>query len=160
MTRIQHRENRRTTAAPARPALAAALVATLVALGAVAGAQQALERTASPEGARVYFIGIADGDEVTSPVVIRFGLSGMGVAPAGIEKQLTGHHHLLVDTDLTDPGLPIPSDDGHRHFGGGQTEGSFDLPPGRHTLQLLLADHRHVPHDPPVMSEKITITVK
>ena len=123
-------------------------------------AQEAIERTPSPEGARIYFIGIADGDEVSSPVVVRFGLSGMGVAPAGMEKEKTGHHHLLIDSELTDYSLPIPADDTHRHFGGGQTEVSIDLSPGDHTLQLVLADHRHVPHEPPVVSERIKITVK
>jgi hypothetical protein len=143
--------------APLRAAVCA--LALVVAAGA-AVAVEGIERTPSPEGARVYFIGIADGDTVASPVLVRFGLSDMGVAPAGIDKDKTGHHHLLVDTDLGDPGLPIPSDDQHRHFGGGQTEAAFDLPPGTHTLQLVLADYRHIPHDPPVLSEKITITVE
>ena len=125
-----------------------------------AHAQEPLTRTPSPEGARIYFIGIADGDEVSSPLVVRFGLSGMGVAPAGIEKQQTGHHHLLIDSELTDYSLPVPSDDTHRHFGGGQTEVSIELPPGEHTLQLLLADFRHLPHEPPVVSDRIVITVK
>jgi hypothetical protein len=136
------------------------LALLLLAPASIAGAGEALERTPSPEGARVYFIGIADGDEVASPVMIRFGLSDMGVAPAGTVKEKTGHHHLLIDTKLDDPTLPIPSDAQHRHFGGGQTEGSFELPAGEHTLQLVLADYRHLPHDPPVTSETITITVK
>jgi hypothetical protein len=139
----------------------ACITALLVALGAfAANAQEPLVRTPSPEGARIYFIGIADGDEVSNPVVVRFGLSGMGVAPAGIEKQQTGHHHLLIDSELSDYSLPVPSDDNHRHFGGGQTEVSIELPPGNHTLQLVLADHRHVPHEPPVVSERIEVTVK
>jgi hypothetical protein len=137
------------------------IAALLVLLSTFAAhAQEAIERTPSPEGARIYFIGIADGDEVSSPVVVRFGLSGMGVAPAGMEKEKTGHHHLLIDSELTDYSLPIPADDTHRHFGGGQTEVSIDLSPGDHTLQLVLADHRHVPHEPPVVSERIKITVK
>ena len=137
------------------------IAALLVAQSAFAAhAQEPLARTPSPEGARIYFIGIADGDEVSSPFLVRFGLSGMGVAPAGIEKPETGHHHLLIDTELTDLSLPIPADDTHRHFGGGQTEVSLDLPPGNHTLQLVLADHLHVPHEPPVVSERITITLK
>jgi len=84
----------------------------------------------------------------------------MGVAPAGIDKAGTGHHHLLIDTELPPLGLPIPNDDQHRHFGGGQTETQVELPPGEHTLQLILGDDRHVPHDPPVVSEIITITVR
>lgn len=119
-----------------------------------------ISRTASAEGAACYIISPEDGDTVQSPVTVRFGLSGMGVAPAGFQKAGTGHHHLLVDTDLPELGLPIPADDAHRHFGGGQTEVSIELSPGQHTLQLLLADERHVPHDPPVKSERITIMVK
>ena len=119
--------------------------------------------TPAPEGAKVYFINLKDGDTVTNPVKIQFGLSGMGVAPAGVEdKKNTGHHHLLIDTTLEGEALnePIPSDDQHRHFGGGQTETTIDLPPGKHTLQLVLGDWSHIPHNPPVMSERITITVK
>lgn len=115
--------------------------------------------TPAPEGARVYFIEPQAGDTVSSPVTIRFGLEGMGVAPAGVDKANTGHHHLLIDTDLPALDRPIPSDEHHRHFGGGQTEVSLDLPDGTHTLQLLLGDRNHVPHDPPVMSEQIKIVV-
>jgi hypothetical protein len=117
-------------------------------------------RTPAPAEAKAYIIAPEDGAEVSSPVLIRFGLSGMGVAPAGTEKAMTGHHHLLIDTDLPALDAPIPSDEQHRHFGGGQTEVSVELPPGEHTLQILLGDLAHVPHDPPVFSEKITITVK
>ena len=135
------------------------LTAILVAGCATAWAQ--LPRSPSPDGAAVYIISPADGETVTSPFTVRFGLSGMGVAPAGVEKENTGHHHLLVDVDeLPTMGLPIPTDDRHRHFGGGQTEVTLELPAGEHTLQLLLGDHIHVPHDAPVMSEKITITVQ
>jgi hypothetical protein len=85
----------------------------------------------------------------------------MGVAPAGVEKAATGHHHLLIDLDtLPDPGKPLPADDHHKHFGGGQTETTVDLAPGQHTLQLIMGDHNHVPHDPPVVSDRITITVE
>jgi len=136
------------------------LSALLVALVAFAAHAEPLTRTPSAEGARIYFIGIADGDELKNPVIVRFGLSGMGVAPAGTENPKTGHHHLLIDTELTDPSLPIPADDQHRHFGGGQTEVSLELSPGPHALQLVLADHRHVPHDPAVVSDRIVITVK
>jgi hypothetical protein len=114
----------------------------------------------APSKARLYFISPQNGETVSSPVTVRFGLSGMGVAPSGIEKDNTGHHHLLIDTDLPKLDEPIPVDDNHKHFGGGQTETRLALPPGKHTLQLLLGNWTHVPHDPPVMSEKITITVE
>ena len=138
-----------------RTTLAALLVAGCVA------AHAQLPRSPSPDAASLYFISPDRGQVVSSPLTVRFGLSGMGVAPAGVEKKGTGHHHLLVDLDEPPAmGLPIPNDDRHRHFGAGQTEVTLDLQPGQHTLQLLLGDHNHVPHDPPVMSEKITITVK
>ena len=110
--------------------------------------------------ATVYFININDGDVVESPVFIQFGLSGKGVAPAGIVKENTGHHHLLINVDDLDLSKPIPSSKNHLHFGGGQTETSIDLPPGKHELQLLLGDMYHVPHSIPLISEKITILVK
>ncbi|MNC12677.1 hypothetical protein D3C75_604020 [compost metagenome] len=118
-------------------------------------------RTPAPEGASVYFIAPANGASVTGPVNVRFGLKGMGVAPAGTDVPATGHHHLLVDVAEL-PGLdaPLPATDNIRHFGKGQTETELTLPPGQHTLQLLLGDQNHVPHQPPVLSEKITITVK
>ncbi|MBX2847758.1 MAG: DUF4399 domain-containing protein [Acidiferrobacterales bacterium] len=117
-------------------------------------------RTEAPEGASVYFIGLQDGDTVSSPVLVRFGLSAMGVAPAGVEKEHTGHHHLLVNLDeMPNMEMPLPSTENVVHFGKGQTETSLDLTTGTHTLQLLLGNHFHVPHNPPVMSEKITITV-
>jgi len=120
----------------------------------------AIAQTAAPEGAKVYFIEPADGAVVSGPVTVRFGLSGMGVAPAGVEKAKTGHHHLLIDTKLEDYTAPVPADDNHKHFGGGQTETTIELAPGTHTLQLLLGDHNHIPHKSPVESEVITITVK
>ena len=110
--------------------------------------------------ATVYFININDGDVVESPVFIQFGLSGKGVAPAGIAKENTGHHHLLINVDDLDLSRPIPSSKNHLHFGGGQTETSIDLPPGKYELQLLLGDMYHVPHSIPLISEKITILVK
>ena len=105
---------------------------------------------------------ISDGDSVKSPFKIQFGLSGMGVAPAGVEKPSTGHHHLLIDTTLTPEQAkePIPADDHHLHFGGGQTETTLTLPPGRHTLQLVLGDWSHIPFNPPVVLPAITIDVK
>ncbi|MCG8596147.1 MAG: DUF4399 domain-containing protein [Kiloniellales bacterium] len=134
--------------------LALALGLALFALPGLAG------ETAAPAGAKVYFIGLADGDTVSSPLVVRFGLSGMGVAPAGIEKEGTGHHHLIVNAELPSLDEPIPEDENYRHFGGGQTEATIELPAGQHTLQLLLGDHNHIPHNPPVASERITITVR
>lgn len=109
----------------------------------------------------VYFISPTDGDTVESPVEVVFGLRGMGVAPAGIEQDNTGHHHLLVNVDeMPPPGVPIPADATHIHFGGGQTETTLELEPGEHTLQLLVGDHLHRPAEEPVASEKITITVE
>ena len=116
-------------------------------------------RTPAPENAVLYFIAPADGDEVTSPVNIVFGLSGAGVAPAGIVFPDTGHHHMLVNTGMPPEDIPIPEDANHLHFGLGQSEAMVELPPGEHALQLLLGDHLHIPHDPPVASEVITVTV-
>ena len=121
---------------------------------------EGLPRSSSAEGAQVYFISPADGAVVKNPVKVVFGLKGMGVSPAGIEKANTGHHHLLIDVDNIATDRPIGKDEQHRHFGGGQTETTVELSPGKHNLQLLLADHLHIPHNPPVMSEKITITVE
>ncbi len=120
----------------------------------------AIAETPAPDGAKVYFISPQNGAEVTNPVSVKFGLSGMGVAPAGVDKPKTGHHHLLIDVDKVDMENPLPADDNHKHFGGGQTEATITLPPGKHTLQLVLGDQNHVPHKPPVVSEKITVTVK
>jgi hypothetical protein len=118
-----------------------------------------LPRTPAPAGAAVYFIEPQDGAIVSNPVRVVFGLRGFGVAPAGIERADAGHHHLLIDTELPPLGAPIPADDRHRHFGLGQTEAELTLPAGEHRLQLLLGDHLHVPHDPPLMSEPVTIQV-
>src|SRR6202041_3771012 len=128
---------------------------------AVAGMTPAAAQTPSPAGAKVYFINLKDGAEVTSPFLVQFGLSGMGVAPAGVEKPNTGHHHLLIDTTLTPEQAkePIPADDRHLHFGGGQTETMLTLSPGRHTLQLVLGDWSHVPFNPPIVSPVITVDV-
>ena len=118
-------------------------------------------RSTAPEGAAVYFLSPADGATVEGPVTVRFGLKGMGVAPAGTDAPATGHHHLLVDVaELPAMDQPLPATDNIRHFGKGQTETELTLPPGRHSLQLLLGDKNHIPHQPPVLSEKITITVK
>lgn len=118
-------------------------------------------RTPAPAGAEAYIISPRDGASVKSPVTVVFGLKGMGIAPAGVQFEGAGHHHLLIDSDPpADLSKPLPTTDKVVHFGKGQTETTIDLPPGKHTLQLVLGDHNHIPHDPPVMSKKITITVK
>ena len=119
-----------------------------------------LARSPAPEGTELYFISPKGGQTVSSPVTVRFGLKGMGVAPAGTQKDATGHHHLLIDTAVPPLDQPVPTDEHHKHFGAGQTETVITLSPGKHTLQLLLGDFAHIPHAPPVMSEQITITVK
>ena len=130
----------------------------ILAFCAVSGYAQ--ERTPAPENAELYFISPADGATVSNPVTVRFGLRNMGVAPAGIKYDNSGHHHLLVDTALPSLEFPIINDGNHLHFGGGQTETTLELPLGEHTLQLLLGDFAHIPHEPAVMSERITITVE
>ena len=126
----------------------------------VAEAPAAMPRTASPEGASVFFITPADGDTVTNPVRVEFGISGMSVVPAGDSTPDSGHHHLIIDAGLPELGMPIPADDNYVHFGDGSTATEITLEPGRHTLQMLLGDHLHIPHDPPLLSEQIVITVQ
>ena len=120
------------------------------------------DRSAAPAGAEVYFIAPQNGAKVHGPVTVKFGLKGMGVAPAGIKFDNTGHHHLLVDTDVSAINLdqPLPASDKVVHFGKGQTETAITLPPGKHTLQLLFADSLHQSFDPALSSKKITITVE
>jgi hypothetical protein len=144
------------------PILKSASRPILFLLATVAAPAIAQAQTAAPPNAVVYFINVKDGDTVKSPFKIQFGLSGMGIAPAGVEKPNTGHHHLLIDTTLTpeQAKAPIPADDHHLHFGGGQTETMATLPPGRHTLQLVLGDWSHVPFNPPIVSPVITVNVK
>ncbi len=117
-----------------------------------------LARSTSPEGARVYIISPVDGETVSETFTVRYGLQGMGVAPAGVEKENTGHHHLIVDGKAL-PAFDKPMGSEVKHFGGGQTEATVQLPKGEHSLQLILGNHLHVPHEPPVVSEKITIFV-
>ena len=118
-----------------------------------------IPRTASPEGATVYIVSPAHGETVDTTFTVVFGLDGMGVAPAGVDKANTGHHHLLIDgNELPPENLPMGKQ--VMHFGGGQTQATITLEPGEHTLQLILGDKLHVPHDPPVVSKPITITVK
>jgi len=136
----------------------------LVALGVclMAAFAVAADRVAAPAGAEVYFIAPQNGAKVHSPVTVKFGLKGMGIAPAGIKFDNTGHHHLLVDTDLSELKLdaPMPATDKIVHFGKGQTETTLTLTPGKHTLQLIFADYLHQSFDPPLHSKKITVTVE
>ena len=124
--------------------------------------------TPSPDGARVYFKSLENGATVASPVTVEFGLEGTEVAPAGTEMANSGHHHLLVDRPPLGEGADgaeeldysLPADENHVHFGKGQTETTLELAPGQHTLQLVLGDMNHIPHNPPVVSEVITVTVE
>lgn len=146
----------------------AVIVLAALASGALAVAQapapqaaaSTLPRTASPAGAKVYIVSPKDGASIKGPVTVVFGLTGMGVAPAGVQMENTGHHHLLIDTDLpSNVGVPLPATDKIVHFGKGQTETTLTLAPGKHTLQLVLGDHLHIPFNPVVASQKVTITV-
>jgi len=141
---------------PAAPAAAPPAAAP-----AASAAPAAPTRKPAPAGAMAYIIEPADGARVSSPVRVVFGLKGFGVAPAGVERNDAGHHHLLVDAGMpANLALPIPNDEQHRHFGGGQTEVELMLPAGRHTLQMVVGDHLHIPHDPPIASTVVTIEVQ
>jgi Domain of unknown function (DUF4399) len=134
---------------------------TIALLSTIAVAQAG--ETPAPANAKVYFINLKDGDTVTSPVTIRFGLSGMGIAPAGTQAPDTGHHHLLIDAPVLEGDAlneAIPMDEHHMHFGKGQTEANVTLSKGSHTLQLVLGDWSHIPHKPAVMSDRITVNVE
>ena len=139
-----------------RKLMTATVLATLLATPTLA------ERTEAPAGADVYIVQPEDGATLTSPVTVVFGARNIGVAPAGIEAGGTGHHHLLIDVPLDEIDLmsPLPATERIRHFGGGQTQTTLELAPGEHRLRLLMGDHNHVPHDPPVYSEPVTITVE
>jgi len=130
-------------------------------LALIAAFAAAQERSAPAANAEVYFISPANGAKLHSPVTVRFGLKGMGVAPAGVKFDNTGHHHLLVDTDIGDLKLdaPLPATDKILHFGKGQTETVLTLSKGVHTLEIVFADYLHVSFDPPLHSKKITVTV-
>ena len=137
------------------------LALSLIAPLAASSLALAQERTPSAPGAEVYIISPKDGAVVHNPVRVQFGLKGMGIAPAGVKYDNSGHHHLLIDADPpADQSAPLPATDKIVHFGKGQTETALTLSPGKHTLQLLLADLNHIPHSPPLLSKKITITVK
>lgn len=119
------------------------------------------DRTPAPKNAEVYIIWPHNGTVIHGGKFwLRMGLRNMGVVPKGVEQANAGHHHVLIDTDLPPMDQEIPSDRNHLHFGAGETEARIELPPGQHTLQLLLGDHNHIPHDPPIYSRKITITVR
>lgn len=142
------------------PALRPLALATLFCITPLAALAE-MPRSPAPAGAAVYFIEPADGATVGQTFTVKFGLRGMGVAPAGVDLPATGHHHLLVDNaEPPAMNLPLPASEQVRHFGKGQTETEITLPPGQHSLQLLVGDKNHVPFDPPVISEKISITVK
>jgi hypothetical protein len=137
----------------------AAAAVICVALASTAHGQARGGPTPSPGGAAVYFIDLKNGDTLPPKAVVHFGLRGMGVAPAGSDRENSGHHHLLIDTELPPLDQPIPNDFNHLHFGAGQTEAEVNLPPGEHTLQLMLGDKSHIPHSPPVMSDPIRVRV-
>jgi len=137
------------------------LHATLACVAALSVAATSYAREPSPAGAEVYIVSPKDGAKVKSPVTVVFGLKGMGIAPAGIKFDNTGHHHLLVDSEVpADLSQPLAANEHSLHFGKGQTETSLTLPPGKHTLQLVLGDSLHIPHDPAVISKQITVTVE
>lgn len=119
-----------------------------------------LPRTPAPDEARVFFVTPADGDTVSNPVAIEFGAEGVAIVKAGVDEPASGHHHLIIDAELPDLSLPIPASDNYVHFGDGSSRTERTLAPGTHTLRLLLGDHLHIPHDPPIVSDSITITVE
>ena len=146
-----------------------ALIAVTLMLGSWSSAQEPESNTPdtsalispSPEGAKVYFIAPLDGAILATTFAVKFGLSGMGVAPAGVDFEHSGHHHLLINVDeLPNPSLPLPTNEQFMHFGLGQTETEVTLPPGEHSLQLVLGNHLHIPHDPPVVSQVIRVRVE
>jgi hypothetical protein len=130
------------------------------AIAEVAMKPMGIPRTASADGANVFFITPTDGATVSNPIAIEFGIAGMDVVRAGTEQKNSGHHHLLIDTELPAMGMPIPADDHHIHFGDGSDSTEISLEPGEHTMQMLLGDYLHIPHNPPLLSTQITITVK
>ena len=144
---------------PHDPPVASQVVRVIVSEAGAAQAAASSGRQPSPPDAAVYFVYPRDGDLIYPKSTIRFGLRNMGVAPAGVSKANTGHHHLIVDSETPPLDVPIPNDPSHMHFGAGQTEVKLHLTPGEHTLQLILADDQHLPHDPPVMSARIKVTV-
>ncbi|MEN7526291.1 MULTISPECIES: DUF4399 domain-containing protein [unclassified Cupriavidus] len=144
-----------------RRSLCRVLAAALLATGAALFSTLAIPLTPAPKGAETYIIWPGDGAVIEGGKLwVRMGLKGMGVCPKGIERPNCGHHHLLIDVELPPLDKEIPNDRNHLHFGAGETDARIELPPGKHTLQLLLGDSKHVPFDPPIYSKKITITVR
>jgi len=137
-----------------------AIVAAFVVLACPLVALADSARTPAPPNAKVFIIEPKDGATLLSPVAVKFGIEGMEIAPAGTDTPNSGHHHLLIDTEASDFSSAISMDETHVHYGKGQTEATIELKPGKHTLQLLLGDKNHIPHEPPVKSEVVTITVK
>jgi len=135
-------------------------VGILIAISGLAAPGSAAERQPAPKDAYAYIGWPNNGEVVTQRFKVWLGLRNFGVAPAGVNRANTGHHHLLIDTDLPPLDEQIPNDKNHIHLGAGQTETFVELPPGRHTIQLLMGDYDHIPHDPPVMSKKITVIVR
>lgn len=147
-----HKKTEEQQASPAAPAAPAAETP--------AATPPAVTRQTAPEGAKVAFVGIKDGDTVTSPFKVGFSVEGLKVAPAGTTDPDTGHFHLIIDSELPPQDAPLPANDHVKHYGQGQTEDELTLPPGPHTLQLEFTDGAHVPFNPPVVSDKINVTVK
>jgi Domain of unknown function (DUF4399) len=137
----------------------AGLIVLSVVVAGAAHAQTKGGPTPSPPGAAVYFVDIKEGATLPPKPTIHFGLRNMGVAPAGSDRENSGHHHLIIDAPTPALDRPLPNDFNHLHFGAGQTEAEVSLTPGKHTLQLILGDKDHIPHNPPVMSERISVTV-
>ena len=125
-----------------------------------AAAAPATPSPEAPAGAKVFFVDLKDGAEVSSPLLVKFGIEGIDIAPAGDETPGTGHHHLIIDAELSPPDAPVPANEHYIHFGKGQTETTLTLTPGPHTLQLAFANYLHVPFNPPLASDKITVIVK
>ncbi len=124
------------------------------------GESAALSRSASAHGASIFFVAPSDGETLRNPIQIEFGSDGMQIVKAGVNQSNSGHHHLLIDTDLPNFELPIPADEHHLHFGDGRTTTKITLPPGEHRLQMILGDHQHLAHEPPLVSQSVTITVE
>lgn len=138
---------------------AVALVGVLGCGGAAAQDRRTGGPSRSTSGAEVYFIDLKDGATVPAKLKLNFGLRNMNIAPAGTDRENSGHHHLLIDSELPPLDQPIPNDFNHLHFGAGQTEAQITLPLGTHTLQLLLGDEIHMAHVPPLYSKPIKVTV-